>query len=73
VQQQLFKHRLLLSLMKGEVQRLLTQAEQDIASAQYNLDGKKYYLVAFLSQQAVEKRLKARYIEREKDLLKTHM
>lgn len=45
--------------MRKETENWWKQAEEDLDSAQKNLEIKKYYLVAFLSQQAVEKGLKA--------------
>ena len=39
----------------GEGRRWLRQAEQDLDDARYNLEGKRYHLVCFLSQQSAEK------------------
>lgn len=56
----------------SEASRWLKQAEQDLESARKNLNIQEYRLVAFLCQQSVEKALKAAYIKRFKELLKTH-
>ncbi len=58
--------------MKPEVERWWKQAQADEESAQSTLSTKKYYVVAFLCQQAVEKALKSLYIQEKKSLLKTH-
>ena len=42
-----------------EGMRWLLQARQDLDDANYNLEGKRYHLACFLSQQAGEKALKA--------------
>lgn len=52
--------------MKQEIQNWLHQSEDDIDAAQYNFDGGKYYLAAFMSQQAVEKALKALFLHENK-------
>ena len=59
-------------LMKEEIERWLKQAENDLDSSEENIKIGKYYVSAFLSQQAVEKALKALYIQEKKELLKTH-
>jgi len=58
--------------MKEEIERWLKQAENDLDSSEENIKIGKYYVSAFLSQQAVEKALKALYIQEKKELLKTH-
>lgn len=52
--------------------RWLKQAEADFDAARYNLEGKKYYVCANYSQQTAEKALKALWISKNKDLIKTH-
>jgi HEPN domain-containing protein len=42
-----------------EGMRWLLQARQDLDDANYNLEGRRYHLACFLSQQAAEKALKA--------------
>lgn len=44
---------------RREARRWLEQAEIDLETAEYNLEGKKYYLTCFLAQQIAEKALKA--------------
>ena len=39
----------------SEGRRWLRQAEQDLDDARYNLEGDRYHLVCFLSQQSAEK------------------
>ncbi len=58
--------------MKPEVERWWKQAQADEESAQSTLATGKYYVAAFLCQQAVEKALKALYIQEKASLLKTH-
>ncbi len=58
--------------MKKEIENWLKQAEADLRSAENSLNSKDYYLSAFMSQQSVEKALKASYIKEKKELLKTH-
>lgn len=50
--------------MRKEAGRWWQQALKDLESAEKNLQVEEYYLVAFLCQQAVEKGLKALYIDR---------
>lgn len=52
--------------MKQEVQNWWHQAKDDIDAAEYTFDGKKYYLSAFMCQQAVEKALKALFLHENK-------
>ncbi len=52
--------------------RWFRQAEADYDSAEYNLKGKRYYVCANYSQQAAEKALKALWIFKKKELIKTH-
>jgi HEPN domain-containing protein len=42
-----------------EGRRWLLQAKQDIEDARYNLEGERYHIACFLSQQSAEKALKA--------------
>jgi len=41
--------------MDNEVKKWREQAEEDIDSAKFNLEGGKYKVASFLAQQAVEK------------------
>ncbi len=58
--------------MMTESNNWLKQAEADLRSSENSLKSRDYYLSAFMSQQAVEKGLKAVYIEKKRSLLKTH-
>ena len=58
--------------MKQEIKYWIKQAEDDLDSAEKNIDIKKYYVSSFLSQQSVEKSLKALALKIEKRLIKTH-
>lgn len=58
--------------MRKEIENWWKQAEYDLEAAEKNIKINKYYISAFLSQQAVEKSLKALYIQEKKELLKTH-
>ncbi len=58
--------------MRTEVENWWRQAKEDFNSAKFNDFGKKYYVCAFLCQQAVEKALKALYILEKENLFKTH-
>lgn len=44
----------------------MDQSKDDLDSALYNFDGKKYYVCAFLCQQSVEKALKALFLFEKK-------
>ena len=57
---------------KEEFEKWLEQAEADMSGAVYNFDGKKYYIAAFLCEQAIEKALKALMIKKGQKLIKTH-
>ncbi len=48
--------------MRQEIEHWWLQAQEDLSTAIYLSEGKKYYMAAFASQQAVEKALKALYI-----------
>jgi len=50
--------------VRKEAGRWWQQALKDLQSAEKNIQVEEYYLVAFLCQQAVEKGLKALYIDR---------
>ena len=50
----------------------LKQAEKDLDTAKYNLDGNKTEAGFFFLQQSAEKALKAIYIKKFKELLKVH-
>ncbi len=58
--------------MKDEVKNWIKQAQSDLESAEKTLEIKKFYVSAFLSQQAVEKALKAYIINEKGELIKTH-
>ncbi len=49
--------------MRKESEDLLTQSNEDLATARVLLDADRYYASAFFSQQAAEKALKALYQE----------
>ena len=55
-----------------EVREWIKKAERDLSNAEYNLQGKRFEVTAFLAHQAAEKALKALYILRFKRLWKTH-
>ncbi|PIN91205.1 DNA-binding protein [Candidatus Pacearchaeota archaeon CG10_big_fil_rev_8_21_14_0_10_32_14] len=58
--------------MKTEIEFWIKQAEDDLDSAEKNISIGKFYVSAFLSQQSVEKSLKALALNSEKKLIKTH-
>ncbi len=58
--------------MKQEVQNWLKQAREDLDTAKYLLDGKKYKQCSFYSQQAAEKGLKGLLILKTRKLIKIH-
>lgn len=55
-----------------EIENWWKQAERDLISAENNMNSGDHYVSAFMSQQAVEKALKALYIKEKKELIKTH-
>ncbi len=55
-----------------EVKIWWKQAKRDLISAETNIKLHNYYLVSFMSHQAVEKALKALYIKEFKELIKIH-
>ncbi|MGM5482242.1 MAG: HEPN domain-containing protein [Nanobdellota archaeon] len=52
--------------MRYEIRVWLEQSDADIDGAKFNFDGGKYYIAAFLCQQAVEKALKALFLHEKK-------
>lgn len=52
--------------MRKEILDWWNQAEDDFDAAEYNFQGEKYYVAAFLCQQAVEKGLKALFLQNKK-------
>ena len=59
-------------MVKEEVKRWWKQAKEDIDSANYLFEGKKYKEASFFCQQAAEKALKAALLKKKKKLLKIH-
>ena len=59
--------------MRKEVENWLSQAVDDFDGAEFNFQGKKFYIAAFLCQQAVEKALKALFLyERRGEVPQSH-
>lgn len=58
--------------MRKEVENWWLQAKEDFDSAEYNFQGGKFYVAAFMCQQAVEKALKAVCIKKFSELVKVH-
>jgi len=54
--------------MRKEIKIWWDQAKQDFDAALYNFDGRRYYIAAFLCQQAVEKALKALFLKKKKGI-----
>jgi len=52
--------------MRTEVANWLQQSKDDFDAAKFNFNGGKYYVAAFLCQQAVEKALKALFLSENK-------
>lgn len=52
--------------MRKEVQNWWDQAEDDFDGAEFTFHGKRYYIAAFLCQQAVEKALKALFLHEKR-------
>ena len=52
--------------MRKEIHNWIDQSNDDFDGARYNFDGGKYYIAAFLCQQAVEKALKALFLLEKK-------
>lgn len=58
--------------MQEEIKNWIEQAEYDFDAAKYNLEGKKLAIVALLTQQSMEKALKALFIKRKNRIPKIH-
>jgi len=58
--------------MRKEAQNWFNQAEDDFDGAEFNYRGEKYYIAAFLCQQAFEKALKALLINETASFPKVH-
>ncbi|MBS3166256.1 HEPN domain-containing protein [Candidatus Woesearchaeota archaeon] len=58
--------------MELEVKRWWEQARQDLGTAHYLFEGKKFKEASFFCQQAAEKSLKAVLIKKEKKIIKIH-
>ncbi len=58
--------------MSEEAKEWFNQAKDDFESAKYNLDGRKFSVVALLVQQASEKALKALFIKKFREIPKVH-
>jgi HEPN domain-containing protein len=58
--------------MRQEIRNWLLQAKADLDGARSNMEAGKFYIAAFMSQQAVEKALKAVVLQADSELLKTH-
>jgi len=58
--------------MREEAKEWLEKAKRDLDAARYNYKGDLYEVAAFLCQQSAEKALKALYIEKFGELIKTH-
>ena len=52
--------------MRQEIKNWSDQSNDDFDSAKFNFNGKKFYVAAFLCQQAVEKALKALFLYEKK-------
>ncbi|HLC32446.1 MAG TPA: HEPN domain-containing protein [Candidatus Nanoarchaeia archaeon] len=55
--------------MRQDVQIWWLQSEDDFDAAEYNFKGGKFFLAAFMSQQAVEKALKALFLQEKKGVV----
>lgn len=58
--------------MREEVKNWWKQAKEDLSSAEAVYDIGRFYVAAFLSQQAIEKALKALYIMKNRKNIITH-
>lgn len=58
--------------MREETRNWLEQAREDLSAAEANLRIGKYFITAFLSQQCVEKALKAVAIEKTREIPRMH-
>lgn len=52
--------------MRKEIKVWLDQSDDDFDGAEFNFNGEKFYIAAFLCQQAVEKALKALFLKEKK-------
>lgn len=52
--------------MRKEIEDWWLQSQDDFDAAEYNFSGGKYFVAAFLCQQAVEKALKALFLQETK-------
>jgi HEPN domain-containing protein len=52
--------------LRREIQNWIDQSNDDFDGALFNYEGGKYYIAAFLCQQAVEKALKALFLDEKK-------
>lgn len=52
--------------MRVEIQNWIDQSSDDFDGAKFNFNGERYYIAAFLCQQAVEKALKALFLYEKK-------
>lgn len=59
-------------LPEAEAKRWLAQAEEDLSSARYLLEGGRFYLVCFLAQQVAEKAVKAYLYAQGEELILGH-
>ncbi|MBS3110339.1 HEPN domain-containing protein [Candidatus Woesearchaeota archaeon] len=55
--------------MRQEISNWWEQAKEDFDAAEYNFEGGKFYLAAFMCQQAVEKSLKALFLLEKKGIV----
>jgi len=55
-----------------EVKKWFSKANEDFDTAKYNLKGRRFNAALFFLQQSAEKALKAFYIKKFKDSIKTH-
>ena len=58
--------------MRKEIENWLKQAQRDLISSENSLNSKDFYVSAFMSQQAVEKALKALMLKEKEELIKSH-
>lgn len=59
-------------IIEKVIKNWIKQAESDLSSASYNLNGKKLDVASYLCQQAAEKALKSLHIKIYNKLWKTH-
>ena len=58
--------------MRKEINNWWKQAERDLISAENSFNSGDFYVSAFMSQQVVEKALKALVLKEKKESIKTH-